>query len=459
MRELHLKKQTLLRWQGLTALAAATALAVGCGGGGSGQDGAQLSVARVTVVDAFGAPVAGATVTLNATSSPAFATNAEGVALVAAPPGPASLAISIPTFNPAVAQVTLGVESIPIVPLTLQRVTAPAGGSLATRSGSRPVRSDDGRRLSFEVELVVVGADAQAVTGLTAADFRLLDCQPDPTTPAADCLRNAPTDRAYVGSAAATSIELIPGQAVLPHTVGLLIDQSGSIANSDRSNARLFSAKTMISNLLPGDQVVMGAFADGNGARLPQQPLTMLGTVVSKAEAPLFFARLDELAGQSGGQTPLHASIDAMRVQIVGDASLTPGQPRAMVVFTDGIDSYCSGAVGCAQRRQQVIDAARANAVRLFTIGFTGDIDVEALSHLATASGGAMLYADRVEQLIPLYGSLGRLMSLGLPTYRLRFSIDAGEAGVFAAGQTVLARARVNVLGQTVNIPFAVGIP
>jgi len=461
MRELHLKKQNRLRWQGLTALAAATVLAAGCGGGGGGggQGDVQLSVARVVVVDAYGAPVPGATVTLNATSSPAFATNAEGVAFVAAPPGAATLVISVPTFIPAVAQATLRNESIATVPVTLQRVTAAAGGSLATRSDSRPVRSDDGRRLSFEVELVVVGSDAQAVTGLTAADFRLLDCQPDAATPAADCLRNAPADRAYLGSAAAAGIQLVPGQAVLPHTVGLLIDQSGSIATSDRSNARLYAAKTMISNLAPGDQVVMGAFADGNGARLPQQPLMMLGTVVNKAAAPLFFTRLDALAGQSGGQTPLLASIDAMRTQILGDASLTPGQPRAMVVFTDGVDSYCSGAVGCAQRRQQVIDAARASAVRLFMIGLSGDIDIEALSHLATASGGAMLYADSVEQLIPLYGSLGRLTSLGLPTYRLRFSIDAGEAGVFAAGQTVLARARVNVLGQTVNIPFAVGIP
>ena len=106
-----------------------------------------------------------------------------------------------------------------------------------------------------------------------------------------------------------------------------------------------------------------------------------------------------------------------------------------------------------------MIDAARADGVRLFTIGLSGNIDVEALSQLATAGGGAMLYADTVEQLIPLYGSLGRLMSLGLPTYRMRFVIDAGQAGVFASGQTVLARARVQVNGRLVDIPLAVSIP
>ena len=106
-----------------------------------------------------------------------------------------------------------------------------------------------------------------------------------------------------------------------------------------------------------------------------------------------------------------------------------------------------------------MIEAARVDGVRLFTIGLSTSIDVEALSQLATAGGGAMLYADTVEQLITLHGSLGKLVSLGLPTYRLRFAIDAGEPGVFASGQTVLARARVQLRGQTVNSPMAVGVP
>jgi hypothetical protein len=445
-----------VRWSRWMALAAASALAAGCGGGGS--DALQIGLAKVVVVDAYGAPVAGATVRLGSDSAAGSTTDAQGIALVAAVPGAVTLSVSVPTFTPLVTQATLGSQGITTVPVTLQRATAAAGGSLATRSGFQPTRSADGRTLQFEVELVVVGADAQPVAGLAAADFQLLACQPDPATPAADCLRNGTSDHAYLATAAASGLQVVPGQAVAAHSVGLLIDQSGSIANSDRLNARLYAAKSLISGLAAGDQVLIGGFADGNGARLPQQPLAVLGTVANAAAAPAFFARLDALAGQSGGQTPLHASIDAMRQRIMGDASLASGQARAMVVFTDGADSYCGTSAGCAQRRQQVIDAARADGVRLFTIGLSGDIDVEALSQLATAGGGAMLYADTVEQLIPLYGSLGRLMSLGLPTYRLRFAIDAGEGGAFAAGQTVLARARVRVQGQVVDIPFAVGI-
>jgi hypothetical protein len=321
------------------------------------------------------------------------------------------------------------------------------------------VRSGDGRTLDFEVEPVVVGADAQPVAGLQAADFQLLPCLPDAATPTADCLRNAPADRGYQPSVPAAIVQVVAAQPVVAHTVGLLIDQSGSMAGTDRLNARLYAAKSLISTLAAGDQAVIGAFADGTGARLPQQPLTMLAAVPNAAAAPSAFGPLDALAGQSGGQTPLYAAMDAMRARLAAEAVLRPGVPRALAVFTDGADSYCGTAVGCAQRRQQVIDAARADGVRLFTIGLSGNIDVEALSQLATAGGGALLYADTVEQLIPLYGRLGRLMSLGLPTYRLRFGIDAGQAGVFAASQTVLARARVQVNGRVVDIPLAVSIP
>jgi hypothetical protein len=453
-------KRLLARGQGLLALAAMAAMASACGGG-SGADpaAAQLGVAKVVVLDAFGAPVPGASVALAAASGTVGTTDANGLVFLSSPPGAVELSISVPTFKPVRAQATVGKDAVTTVPVVLQRATAPAGGALATRSGLQPQQSADGRTLSFEVELVVVDADAQPVLGLTAADFQLLACQPDAATPTADCLRNAPADHGHLATDTASSLALVAAQPTVAHAVGLLIDQSGSIADSDPLNTRLYAAKFMLSQLAAGDQAVVGAFADGLGARLPQQPLSLLGTVADKAAAPTLFAPLQALAGQSGGRTPLYAAIDAMRAQLTAAAAQQAGLARAMVVFTDGADSYCGGAAGCSQRRQQAVDAAHADGLRLFTIGLGGNIDVEALSQLATGGGGAMLYADTVEQLIPLYGSLDRLMSLGLPTYRLRFSIDTGEAGVFASGQTVLARARVLVQGQVVHIPLAVSLP
>jgi hypothetical protein len=455
-------KTTPLHWQGLLTMAATAALVAGCGGGGSSSAdpaSAMLSVAKVIVRDAYGAPIAGASVKLAAAGGADLVTDSDGVVFVAATPGAVELSVTVPTFLPTVAQATLNIDGVTAVAVTLQRATAAAGGSLATRSGEAPVLSADGRTLRFEVELVVVGADAQPVEGLSAADFALLPCLPDLGTPAADCLRNAAADRAYLASGAPTAMQVVAAQPVVAHSVGLLIDQSGSIASTDGMNARLYAAKALLGNLTTGDQGLVGAFADGAGARLPQQPLTVLGQVANAAAAAQVYPSLDALASQSGGQTPLYTSIDAMRALLVADTMPRPGLPLAMAVFTDGADTYCGSPAGCAQRRQQVIDAARADTVRLFTIGLSGGIDVEALSQLATATGGAMLYADKVEQLIPLYGSLGRLMSMGLATYRLQFTIDAGETGVLASGQTVLARARVLVRGQVVDIPLAVGIP
>ena len=59
--------------------------------------------------------------------------------------------------------------------------------------------------------------------------------------------------------------------------------------------------------------------------------------------------------------------------------------------------------------------------LRFFTIGLSTGIDFEAMAELANQTGGAFLFAENAEQLIPLYGTVGDLLSLSLPTYRLTF--------------------------------------
>ncbi|MFN7137581.1 MAG: hypothetical protein ACK4MU_08710, partial [Thermomonas sp.] len=63
------------------------------------------------------------------------------------------------------------------------------------------------------------------------------------------------------------------------------------------------------------------------------------------------------------------------------------------------------------------------------------------------------------EQLLPLYGSVGRLLSLSLPTYRLRWTVQAAAAETFRPGSTLLGRVQVTAGGQTFDVPFVVGIP
>ena len=57
---------------------------------------------------------------------------------------------------------------------------------------------------------------------------------------------------------------------------------------------------------------------------------------------------------------------------------------------------------------------------RLFTIGLAQGIDVAALGELADRTGGVFFYANNAAQFLTLFGSVGKLMSLSLPTYRLR---------------------------------------
>ena len=74
-------------------------------------------------------------------------------------------------------------------------------------------------------------------------------------------------------------------------------------------------------------------------------------------------------------------------------------------------------------------------------------------------TGGALLYADTPEQLLPMYGSVGRLLSLSLPTYRLRWTVQAAAAGAFRPGQSLIGRVQVSAAGKVFDVPFIVGIP
>lgn len=420
----------------------------------------------VTVTDTFGTPVAGARVDAElAGASTGAVTNAQGVALLTTtwPSGTADVAVSRETFLGTEVSTPFTSGAANAVTVVLQRATAPAAGTLATRSGTLPVPADGGRTLSFEVEVVVVGADAQALGTLTADQFELRPCTPDTSNTTVDCVRRAggvPADVAYAPLAGTPeALVLVPGEAARPFAAALLLDQSGSIASSDPTGARLFSAKALMGGLGLDDQVLLSAFASGPGALIQTPPVTLYAPFRTRDNAESYFTDLDALTAQVGGSTPLYAAIDTVRARVVTDAASTPGLSKAVVVFTDGSDTACGDAAACALARAETIAAANASGVRLFTIGLSERVDVEALGALATETGGAMLYAETAEQLLPLYGSVGRLLSLSLPTYRLRWTVVADAGDVFTPGASLLGRVRVTVDGRSFDVPFVVDIP
>jgi hypothetical protein len=236
----------------------------------------------------------------------------------------------------------------------------------------------------------------------------------------------------------------------------LLLDQSGSIQTSDPSGARLFSAKSFLSGLGPDDQALLAAFAGGPSAVIPTPPLVVYAPFRGRDQAATYFPTLDSLQPLVGGDTPLYNSIDTVRQQLAGAPA---GLQKALVIFTDGADTNCGTIDTCRTRRDQTIQAAQAENVRLFTIGLSNGIDTAALGELASQTGGAFLYAETAEQLLPLYGSVGRLLSLSLPTYRLRWTVQAATPGAFAPGTTLLGRVQVSAGARSFDVPFVVGIP
>lgn len=445
-------------------VAGACLVLAACGGGGGSADSnavGQLGLVKLMVNDRFGAPVAGAQVRGPRETS---LTDAQGVAMVSlsAPDSSATVILSSTSFTDQTVAVNSSGGRVNEVAITLQRKASAAGGSLASRGSDLPVLSADGRQLTFDVEVVVVGADAGPVEQLGAADFRLRACTPVAGQAQASCVRGASgaADQAYVPTnTAPAALQTIAGLPAADYAAALLLDQSGSIKQSDPSDARLFSTKAFLAGLGAKDAALLAAFAGGAGARLPTAPMTVFGPFRSKATASGYFPSLDSLARLIGGNTPLYDSLDSLRRQVVGEQVLTTGKAKAVVVFSDGADTSCVGTEACRSRRARSITEARQDQIRIFTIGLSSGVDVAAMAELAHQSGGAFLYADTAEQLLPLYGSVGRLLSLSLPTYRLRWTVQADAAGAFRSGSTLLGRVQVTAGGSSFDVPFVVGIP
>ena len=235
-------------------------------------------------------------------------------------------------------------------------------------------------------------------------------------------------------------------------------DPSNPLAKCIRG-ARPYSAKAFLRALGSDDRAMLAAFAGGPGAIVPTAPLTLYPPFMDRSSADSLFATLDGLARQVGGNTPLYDALDTLRQRVANDTSLVAGVAKALVIFSDSAGTSCASDSACRARRAQVIQSANNDQVRLFTIGLSNDIDIAALGELAHQSGGAFLYADSAEQLLPLYGSVGKLLSLGLPTYRLRWTVRADAPGVFQSGSSLLGRVQVTAGVHTFNVPFIVGIP
>jgi len=417
----------------------------------------------VTVRDTNGVGIAGATVVATVGgASRSATTNASGVALVTEVlTGTGTVTVSRDTFVTDSAPVTVTANTESRVEITLVRVTSATGGVLETRVLPGGV-SADGRTLEFSVRVVVVDDQAGEVKGLPATAFSLGACAPSAATTDADCVSGGPADVAYsvLGPGAAPSFQELPGGPPQPYAAALTFDQSRTIITNDPTDARLFSAKEFIGRLGPDDAVLMTAFADGSTAKIPEVPVTYFPRptprFLGQAEAPTLASDLDSLSGLEGGGTPLYEAL--CRVMDFTVANAPSGRRQAVVLFTDGRDDPLGSSGGFICRSlERVIEKIDATNVDVFVVGLSGDVDGLVLATLADAGNGVFMFAESVTQLIPIYGSLGNLLSGSLTTYRLTYRIQADVDGTFQAGRSVRGTIAVNT-GLNVSLPFVVRI-
>jgi hypothetical protein len=317
--------------------------------------------------------------------------------------------------------------------------------------------ADAGQTLTFSFRAVVVDGQARAIENLQASSFSLAACANiDPSQ--TECVRdpsNASFDAAYtVVSTGPDAFARIAGSAPAPYAAGLSFDSSGSISGNDPTDARAFAGKTFLGALGAGNTASLSVFAGGAGALIPTTPLTTFGTFTSNGAS--FFDELDQLAALEGGDTPLYAALDQYLQYTAQNAPSVPGLRKAVVVFTDGFDTFCAQPEVC---RQASIDLSRSLGVDIYTVGLGDSVDTKTLSELAYRANGAYLVAANPEQLFAIYGSLGQLLAGSITTYETTWTIRASTAGVFQSGRSVFGVLNVAVAGGTLKLPFMYTIP
>lgn len=436
---------------------------------------------EVTVTEEFSTAVPSALVSATVgTATKSATTNSAGVALLTdVPTGSASVSVSRQGFATATASTTITANQKQTLAVTLQRIRKASGGVLTTQVIGAP--TDNGRTLTIEVQVVVVDESSNAITGLTSSAFSLPNCVPtvpDPQPFAAECIRypSPSVDGPYSvdNNGVPDSTAAVPPNPESDFAVSLLMDQSGSVGSTDPTGARLISAKAFVQSVTPAsnDQVLLAAFADDNNtqsALIDPKPLKTYPPFLQDGSA--YFDELDELRTLTSGGTPLYRVLFPEPTDPLADPTFVKGlidvvsetapagKSKAIAIFTDGDDTECGGPNVCRDKRRRVVDLANSKGISLFTIGLSSDVNFEALGELARDANGVFLFAETADQLIPLYGSLGRLLSGSLATYKIRWTLRSQVDGAFAGGNSVLGRVQVSAAGTPFTVPFIVGIP
>jgi hypothetical protein len=414
------------------------------------------------VKDQFSTPIPNASVS-TAIEGKTFSgkTASDGtVTLSKVPTGSVAVTVTAAGFkDPAAQNLTVTENAATPFSLTLERLTQVASGLVSSVSVASSVVSNSGQTIQFEVQILVVDQNSAAVTTLTPADVTLLPCTVDTTLSGPECVRSSPSNDVGYSVTTQDAFIPVPAQPAKPYAAAIVMDQSTSIKFSDETDARIFASKVFMQKVGASDRVVLAAFAASSAtqtALIPSPPLTVYGSFTP--DGPSYFDELDQLSALEGGTTPLYDSLDSMIDYTRTNAPTDIAERlKAVVLFTDGDDTVCPLAQQAACK-DNAIQNANDSQVDIFTIGLSDQVNFEALAELADRGNGVFLFAENAEQLIPIYGSLGNLLSRSLATYKIKWTIRADAPNTFQVGRSILGRVQIKTGSNTTNLPIIVRI-
>ena len=267
----------------------------------------------------------------------------------------------------------------------------PCGIVLDTRFVSR-----SGTKVTFEVDLAILNGSGNEVPNLKNEDMKLGDTN----------VKGVSLDFTV------DDIKQTDGTKIDNFATTLLLDQSGSIANTDPQNLRIEAAKIFCGALGAKDSVLLSAFASGNGRKIPFD-LAVYGNFTN--DGKVYYPTLEDLKTKIGGATPLYKAIYAMIGYVDKDIK---NANKSVVVFTDGEDT--EGGVSI----RTLIDYAKSKKVKIHVVGLGKEVNLGTLGDIAKQTGGCFVWAADARQLITIFGTFSDLLKGKVKFYKTRCTVD-----------------------------------
>ena len=404
----------------------------------------------VHVVSRSGAPVSGVEIGLfNGMDDLSATTDEEGlVEFRRFPAGWAGVSIHESGFHSAVREFTIDRNSTMELTLEVLRAAEATPVLLATHS----IVAENGRTLTLDLDLAVLGEDGLSIPTLTAADFQM---------PGSDCgfgwcvmdAEGAPlpaggyTAETEVGGFGWTDVATVPPTA---SATALLLENSAAVLDFDPGLQRSAAVHAYLDSVTAPDTVALASYHGSFWMPV----LETYGSLTS--EGNRFHVALDGMSRDDAHLNPLHEVLGRM---LSWTAEQESDDPKTLVLVAGRLsepDDGCSGSPYCNHKTRAAL-AGSARALGLPITGLGGD---GVVADIAVRSGGSYVDIGYPEQYSVAFENLEAITSGRLGFNRVRFVLNAYADGVFASGHTIWTYGQVRIGTDTVlSVPVVVAIP